>query len=208
MNILPFDKQVEAIAALTEGCSIRATERLTGAHRDTIMRLGVRVGQGCARLHDSLMRDLNVARIELDEAWSYVGKKQRMVQPEDGPDVGDQYIFIAMDGTNKAILSYLVGKRNGENTRAFTADLRGRVLNRPEISSDAFVPYPDAIERAFGADVDYGQIEKHYKSEPANEAAHRYSPGYVVSVSTRAVAGRPVGPFPVLFVRHVVIDAS
>ena len=76
MYILSREKQVEIIAALVEGCSIRAVERLTGVHRDTIMRLGARVGQGCAALHDAVMRNLQVARIELDEAWSYVGKKQ------------------------------------------------------------------------------------------------------------------------------------
>jgi len=75
-NNLPFDRQVEVISALTEGVSIRAVERLTGIHRDTIMRLGVRVGMGCASLHDATMRDLHVPRIELDEAWSYVAKKQ------------------------------------------------------------------------------------------------------------------------------------
>lgn len=78
-NVLPFDRQVEVIAALTEGVSIRATERLTGIHRDTIMRLGVRVGRGCDVLHHKLMRGLRVSRLELDEAWSYVGKKQKCV---------------------------------------------------------------------------------------------------------------------------------
>lgn len=113
MNILPFDKQVAAISALTEGVSIRATERLTGIHRDTIMRLGVRVGMGCAALHDRMMQRLQISRIELDEAWSYVGKKQRKVTPEDGRSVGDQYVFFALDATGKAILSYRVGKRRG-----------------------------------------------------------------------------------------------
>jgi hypothetical protein len=78
MNILPRDKQIHVISALTEGCSIRATERLTGIHRDTIMRLGVRVGEGCAALHDEMMRFVQVNRLELDELWSYVGKKQRV----------------------------------------------------------------------------------------------------------------------------------
>lgn len=191
MNILPFEKQVAAIAALTEGCSIRATERLIDVHRDTIMRLGVRVGQGCATVHDVLMRDLQVARMEFDEMWSYVGKKQRRVTPEDNPETGDQYIYLAIDGTNKAILSYLVGKRESENTRAFVMDVRQRVINAPEISSDAFNQYPGAIEAAFGADCRYGQIEKHYKYEPAREAARRYSPGYVVAVTKTRVRGRP-----------------
>lgn len=81
MNILSLDKRVAAIAALTEGVSIRATERLTGIHRDTIMRLGVRVGEGCERLHDAMMRDLQVPVLQIDEIWGYVGKKQRQVQP-------------------------------------------------------------------------------------------------------------------------------
>ena len=84
MNILPREKQIEAVAALTEGVSVRAAERLTGVNRGTILSLGVRVGQGCDALHDRLMRDLNVSRIELDEAWSFVAKKQARLTPEDG----------------------------------------------------------------------------------------------------------------------------
>jgi hypothetical protein len=109
-NNLPFDRQVEIIAALTEGVSIRATERLTGVHRDTIMRLGVRVGFGCNAIHGALMQGLNVGRIELDEAWSFVGKKQKQLTPEDGTDKGDQYVFIALAGAAKAILAYRVGQ--------------------------------------------------------------------------------------------------
>ena len=146
MNILPYEKQIASISALTEGCSIRATERLTDTHRDTIMRLGVRVGEDCKRLHDALFRNLHVNLIELDEVWSYVGKKQRRVTRDDGTDVGDQYLFTAMDATGKAILSYMVGKRTADNTQAFVADLRARVINRPNISSDAFNTYPEAVE--------------------------------------------------------------
>jgi IS1 family transposase len=151
-NDLPFDRQVEIISALTEGVSIRATERLTGVHRDTIMRLGVRVGFGCNAIHDALMQNLSVARIELDEAWSFVGKKQKQLTEADGPDKGDQYVFIALAGAAKAILAYRVGKRTAVNTRAFLMDVRDRVLGAPEISSDAFNAYPPAVEEAFGLD--------------------------------------------------------
>jgi len=116
MNILPYDKQVAAISALTEGVSIRATERLTGIHRDTIMRLGVRVGEGCAALHDRMMRNVQVPRLELDEVWSYVGKKQR--RSEGNPEAGDQYTFVALDATGKGIISYAVGKRTNATTQA------------------------------------------------------------------------------------------
>jgi hypothetical protein len=160
MNILSRDQQIAVISALTEGCAIRATERLTGIHRDTIMRLGVRVGDGCATLHDAMMRGLHVGRIELDEAWSFVAKKQRHLKQTDPADFGDQYVFLALAGAGKAIISWRVGKRNGENTRAFLADLRGRVLGAPEISSDAFQAYPDAVEQAFGIDCSFGTIER------------------------------------------------
>ncbi len=160
MNILPFDQQVGAIAALTEGVSIRATERLTGIHRDTIMRLGVRVGQGCQTLHDTLMRDLYVPLLELDEIWSFVGKKQRKLIKGDSTDLGDQYVFTALGAMAKAIISYRVGKRDGDSTRAFALDIRERITNVPQISTDGFEPYVQALRDAFGGDVHHGQIVK------------------------------------------------
>ncbi len=190
MNVLPHEKHVAVIAALTECCSIRATERLTDVHRDTIMRLGARVGEGCARLHDGLMRDLQVSIIEFDEIWAYVGKKQRRTV-KDETDKGDQYTFTALDTISKAIISYRTGKRSAENTQAFAQDARNRVINRPQIPSDGFEPYVDAVERAFGADVDYAMLVKVFKTEPAKDAARRYSPGYVVGVNRAHKAGWP-----------------
>ena len=187
MNILPFDKQVECVAALTEGVRIRATERLTGTHRDTIMRLGVRVGEGCHALHDRMMRDLQVPMIELDEIWAYVGKKQRRAKAD--PEKGDQYTYLALDATRKAILSYKTGKRNAATTQRFVSDLAERVINAPQISSDGFEPYVSAVEDVFRMRCRYGQIVKHYSAEPGPMASRRYSPGYIVSVSTREVFG-------------------
>jgi len=126
MNILPFEQQVAIIGALTEGASIRAVERLTGIHRDTIMRLAARVGLGAIKFHDRTVHSLQVARIELDECWSFVGKKQRRCKAGE-PAKGDQYIFVALAATAKAILSFRVGKRDLENTIQFAADLRDRV---------------------------------------------------------------------------------
>jgi hypothetical protein len=156
MNVLPFDRQVEVISALVEGCSIRAVERLTGIHRDTIMRLGARVDHGCGQVHDALMRDLQVPRIEFDKAWSFIGKKQKKAREEENDEIGDQYVFLALAGSAKAIISYRVGKRTAETTRRFVADVRERVLGAPEISSDAFQKHLPAIEAAFGIDCDYG----------------------------------------------------
>lgn len=191
MNVLSLDKQVPIIAALTEGVSIRATERLTGVHRDTIMRLAIRVGAGCMKLHSLYMRDLHVNRIELDEIWSYVGKKQRMVKPEDGDRVGDQYTFIALADTAKAIITFRTGKRTRENTEHFVNTLRKRVVGSPEISADGFPAYPWAVSLAFGENVRFGVVEKHYAVNQSPEASRRYSPAHVTRVSKNAVLGVP-----------------
>jgi IS1 family transposase len=190
MNILPRDQQIAVIGALSEGMSIRSVERLTGIHRDTIMRLGARIGRGCTWLHDKTMMNLSVSMIELDELWSFVGKKRREVRPGDGPEVGDQYVFVALGSLNKAILSYRVGKRNRENTEQFIVDLRSRVTGNPHINSDAWTAYKAAVTSEFRGS-DYGQIVKSYEGEPSKDAARRYSPGWVVAVSKRKVAGSP-----------------
>ncbi len=190
MNILPFDRQVSAIAALTEGVSIRATERLTDIHRDTIMRLGVRVGEGCARLHDRMMRGLQVPILEFDEIWGYVGKKQRRTGLGE-TDKGDQYTFTALDATSKAIVSYVTGKRNEATTRAFVNDVWERIINRPQITTDGFGPYIEAIAECFGDGADFAQLVKHYAADHSVEAKRRYSPPHVVSVERLVVSGRP-----------------
>jgi IS1 family transposase len=104
------------------------------------------VGQGCARLHDRLMRDLQVNLIELDEQWDFIAKKQR--------HVATVWLFVALASTQKAVLSYLVGKRTSENTEALAMDLRARIINRPQITSDGYAPYVRAVEAAFGWNVD------------------------------------------------------
>jgi hypothetical protein len=136
MNILSRDSQIQVIAALTEGMSIRSVERLTGIHRDTIMRLGARVGRGCAELHDHMMVGIQTGRLELDELWACVGKKQARITRKDGAALGDQYTFIALASSARVIVAYHTGKRTSENTDLFVQDLRSRVLGCPEISTD------------------------------------------------------------------------
>src|ERR1019366_9845261 len=111
VSALSEHQKSAVIAALCEGVSIRATERLTGIHRDTIVRLSVKVGQGCTAVHGKLMVNLQVSRLELDECWSFVKKKRRNVTETDPDTVGDQYIYLPMDSTGKAIISWGVGKR-------------------------------------------------------------------------------------------------
>ncbi|MER9843533.1 hypothetical protein NKJ59_20100 [Mesorhizobium australicum] len=171
MNILPQDRQVAVISALIEGCSIRATERMTDTRRDTVMRLGARIGRGCAALHDMMFRDLNINQLQFDELWAYIGKKQKRVKRDDDPTKGDCYTFLALDPLDKAIVSYRVGKRTGETTLDFVKDVRARVLGMPFITSDAFPAYEPSIRAVFGPGVHYTQIVKTYVNEPPVNAA-------------------------------------
>jgi len=189
-NNLSREKQTRVVAALTEGCSVRATERLTDVNRETILSLGLRMGEGCRRLMDGMLRDLTVNLIELDEQWSFVGCKQKNVR-EGETERGDTWLFIALDATSKAVLSWRVGKRTAENTLALASDLRGRLVNRPQITADGFVPYVNAIEDAFGSEVDFAQLVKTYQATPGNSAAVRYSPGSILGMEKTVICGEP-----------------
>ncbi len=190
MNILRREKQEAAIAALVEGVSIRSVERMTGIHRDTIMRLGYRVGQGCANLMDSYMRNLKCQSVQVDEIWCYVGKKQGHLKETDSfEELGDQWVFVALDADSKLIPAYLVGKRTAGNTQAFIKNLSNRLDSRVQLTSDSLTLYVDAVEAAFGADVDYGQLVKSYEEEPTGVG--RYSPPHVVSAERKAMVGNP-----------------
>ncbi len=190
MNRLSLSRRTSVINCLVEGNSIRSTERMTDTRRDTIMRLLVETGEGCANLMNERMRNLTCQRLQVDEIWAYVGKKQRQVAPwEDASRVGDRRTFVALDADAKLVPSYLVGKRNLPTARKFMADLAGRLDNRVQISSDALAAYVDATERAFGSDVDYGRIIKYYEAEPVGTG--RYSPPRVVAAEREAIAGNP-----------------
>jgi len=189
MNKLPIEKQAMAVSALVEGASIRSVERMTGIHRDTIMRLMVRTGENSAGLMDDYMQNLQSENIQVDEIWCYVGKKQRHVKITDSMDMGDQWIFVAIDADSKIIPSFLVGKRSVGSAVAFIEDLSRRLDNRVQISSDSLKAYVNAVELAFGSEVDYGQIVKTYEAEPVG--AGRYSPPKVISAARTVIAGNP-----------------
>jgi IS1 family transposase len=190
MNRTPLARRTQIISALVEGNSIRSTERMTNTHRDTIMRLLVEIGTGCAKIMDEQMRDLPCKRVQVDEIWSFVGKKQRQLTPQDDRSrVGDQWTFVAIDPDTKLVPAYRVGKRTRPHAVAFMADLSERLANRVQLSSDALNTYVDAVERAFGDDVDYGQAVKFYEAEPIGPG--RYSPPRVVSQERNVIAGNP-----------------
>lgn len=182
-NVLSTEKQTAIIGALAEGSSIRSIERLTGVHRDTIMRLGTRVGKGCQSLLDSKMRDLSCRHLQLDELWGFVGKKERHVLPGDNPQLGDVWTFCAIDSDTKLVPSFKVGKRDSATANAFLSDLAGRLTNRVQLSTDALSTYVEAVDKAFGANVDYAQVVKVFEGQSADAE--------VVGMKKTSYMGRP-----------------
>jgi len=192
MNTLPKDKQAAIIRAHVEGNSIRSMERMMGVHRDTIMRLIVKTGQGCAQLLDERIKNILAQRIQADEIWTYVFKKQARLSTEDHPDMGDQYVFVAMDVDTKLIISHLVGKRDAASAYYFIRDMKDRVQGRPQVTTDGFRAYLPAMEDCFGADVDYAQLVK-LNGQPKAASGSRdwYAPVQVTAAIPMRVNGNP-----------------
>jgi IS1 family transposase len=189
-NVLNIDKQIAIIGALAEGSSIRSIERITGVHRDTVMRLGVKIGQGCTILMDETMRDLPCTRLELDEIWGFVGKKEKHVRVDDPSDVGSVWTFCAIDAETKLVPAFRVGERDSATANAFLLDIAERMANRVQISTDGLAAYVGAVENAYGADADYGQIIKSYG--PTTVGDHRrYSQPEFISAEKKVIQGRP-----------------
>jgi IS1 family transposase len=196
MNILPRDKQIEIIGMLCEGVGQRAVSRLTDTDRKTVARLALAVGRGAAELHDRMMVGLHVHRIECDELWAYVGHKrnpQREKPRRASPVFGDQYTYVALASSTRAIIGYRTGKRDSATTDDFIQDLRGRVIGAPEISTDGLHYYKNAIRDAFGKRASHGVLQKTYSVTHlnVNEASRRYSPAQVVAVAREVVSGVP-----------------
>jgi len=193
-NVLKKEKQIAIISGLAEGMSMRALARVTGVHQDTICRLGVRVGQGCARLLDERLRNLECHYLEFDEIWGFIGKKEKHVSFNDDPTLGDVWTFCAIDSETKIVPSFKVGKRTLHTGNAFLADIASRLNenSRPQISTDGLRSYVEAVENAFGMNADYGMILKTYGADHGeHHQERRYSAPDVVSIERRAVSGHP-----------------
>jgi len=191
VNKLKWDKKIAVVRSLVEGNSVRSTERITSVHRDTVMRVLVEVGTDCARMLDQRMRAIRCRSIEVDEIWTFVRKKQRVLRGDEkfDPTIGDQYVYVAFDPESKLVPCYFVGKRNGTSTVRFIADLQRRISGRIQITSDGFDCYPDAIERAWGSAVDYAKLVKIYEAD--HPGPGRYSPPRVTEAVSTVVQGRP-----------------
>lgn len=189
---LSTEARTRIISALTEGNSIRATARMVNVHRDTVMDLGLRVGEGCARLHNRLVRDVAAHVLECDEEWSWVHTKNARVKATDPQEWGDAYSYLALDATSRLIVSWHVGKRDDANTRIFIDDLRARLTVMPHISTDGWVPYIDAVAAAFQGACDFGRVVKRYRGGVQRSPDHRYEPARDPFITRTPVIGSPV----------------
>jgi len=169
-NVLSAEKRVAVATALVEGCSIATTARMTGVSRDTIGRLLIKLGEGCKRLHNKLVRGVEAGAVEMDELWTFVHKKERRVAPGEPEEWGDNYVYVAMPRHSKLVIAWAVGKRDQATTDAFMRDVRGRVRGIVDLSSDAFSR--DAGRR-HGLDLDDGAARR----RGAHGRALRASPG-------------------------------
>jgi IS1 family transposase len=190
MNKLPPEKRAQILGMMVEGVSIRAIARLTGASKNTIVKLLVDAGQACSEYQDRTLRDLRSKRLQLDEIWSFIGAKERNVpQDQKGMGRGDIWTWTAIDADSKLIASWMVGDRSGDTARVFVCDLAKRVANRVQITTDGHRAYVEAVEAGFGAAVDYAMLVKIYGQTA--EGQRRYSPPQIIGTETECCTGNP-----------------
>jgi IS1 family transposase len=191
-NVLSTAKRVQIVSALVEGVSVRATARMVGVSKDTVMKLGVELGKACAGYQDETFRDLTCKRLQIDEIWNFVYSKQKNVPTaKQGVfGVGDVWTFTAIDADTKLMPAFLVGKRDAGCATEFLQDLASRLANRVQLTSDGHAMYLSAVEDAFGGDIDFAQLVKIYGAAPEGPEV-RYSPAACLGTQKTAVTGCP-----------------
>lgn len=190
-NVLSDTKRLAVLAALVEGNSERAVERMTDVNARTIAKLSLAFGAGATNLHNRFAHGLQCSLVTVDEIWSYVGKKQARVTAKDGPDVGEAYTFVALDSTSRFVIAWHVGKRNEESAKAFMNDVRARLCVMPAMTSDGFAPYVNAVGASFGPGIDYAMTIKNYTRKGRRDDDHRYEPPRDPFITKKVVFGAP-----------------
>ena len=191
MNRLSTEDRAKILHMLCEGMSIRAITRLTGASKNTVAKLLIDAGKACAAYHDANVRNVKASRVQVDEIWSFTYAKQKNVAGAKAApaNAGDTWTWTALDADSKLIVSYLVGGRDAEYAMWFMDDLRDRLANRVQLTSDGHRAYLEAVEGAFGDDIDYAQLVKMYG--PTITAPGRYSPAECTGAKKIRVTGNP-----------------
>lgn len=191
MNRLTSKERAQIITLLCEGMSIRAVTRVTGASKNTVAKLLVDVGHACAAYQDRVLRKLPCKRVQVDEIWSFVyAKNDNVKKAKAAPEeAGDVWTWTAICADTKLLVSWLVGDRSTDSAVPFIDDLKNRLANRVQLTSDGHGPYLAAVDTAFGDDVDYAMLVKLYGSEPQGEK--RYSPAKCIGAKRKAITGNP-----------------
>ncbi len=191
MNSLDTKRRTQIVAALCEGNSVRSTCRTTGAALHTVLKILNEMGCACAAYHDANVRNVRVRRLQCDEIWAFVGAKRKNVSPEKEADGwGDVWTWTAIDADTKLCVTYFVGGRGAESAKEFMGDCASRIRGRVQITTDGHRAYLDAVEDAFGMDIDYAQLQKIYGA-PSDEETRRYSPARCIGCDMKVVSGNP-----------------
>jgi len=193
MNRLSRQQRTQIISALVEGNSIRATCRMTGAAKGTVLKLLADIGQACAAYQDATLRGLTCRRVQCDEVWAFCHAKEKNVphQHKGQFGYGDVWTWVAMDADTKLVPSWLVGRRDAEDAGALMRDLVSRLVHRVQLTTDGHRAYLDAVEGAFGAAVDYAMLVKLYGAPQGKDAETRYSPAECIGTNVAVIQGRP-----------------
>jgi IS1 family transposase len=190
MKRLTMEQKTRVVAALVEGNSVRSTVRLTGVAKNTVLKLVLDLADACAAYHNRHVRGLKVRRLQCDEIWQFVGSKAKNTSPEKkATGWGDVWTWTALDADTKLCVSYLVGGRDLGWAKEFMGDCASRIKNRVQITTDGHKAYLEAVENAFGADIDYAQLQKIYGAATENHA--RYSPAKCIGCDMKVVSGDP-----------------
>lgn len=184
------ESAARALSMILEGASLRAVARITGIHKNTIMRLVLTAGMKCRFLFDARVMNVRPRFVQADELWSFVAKKQRRVGIKDPLGVGDAWLWIAIDSDSKAVISYHVGKRTHDAANELMRDLRKRTTTRFQLTTDGFEGYPSAVAYHFGENIDYAMAVKNY-AKPDTSGPDWWRPTKVVSVRRDPVIGNP-----------------
>jgi IS1 family transposase len=192
MNKLPIAKRVQILSMLCEGSSMRSISRVCDVSINTVAKMLVDAGKVCATFHDEQVRGVKAKRIQVDEIWSFTYAKQKNVLTAKAApsEAGDTWTWTALDGDSKLIVGWLVGGRDAQYANAFVQDLADRLANRVQLTSDGHKAYLEAVEGAFGADVDYAQLVKMYGSAPENMKG-KYSPAECTGIKKTCIEGEP-----------------
>lgn len=191
MNKLTAERRSQIVRALCEGNSIRSTSRMTGAAINTVVSLLVTLGSACLDYQDAVMNNLPCKRLQCDEIWSFIYAKQKNVPEEfqGRAGYGDVWTWTAIDADTKLVPCWHVGGRDGDNASVFITNLASRLRGRVQMTTDGHKPYLEAVEGAFGADIDYAMLIKMYGPDPSEE--RRYSPPVCIGADTRVITGKP-----------------